>query len=317
MLFLFLVLVSSSLFSQTIKLSSVAPESTPWGQGLNQMAAEWSKISNGRVRLRIFHGGIAGTESDSVRKMRLGQIQGVSVSPVGLGAMVPELWGMVIPGVIKSREELSFVLADIEDELAGTFRENGYEVLTWSNAGWIRFFSTEAIRSPEDLRGLRIAATSFHEDFNIVLRNLGMQTVSTSASEILTSLNSGLVDSLIYVPLGVAGFQWFAIADKMSNVDIAPLYGAIVMDSRAWNRIPDQYHEEFREVAERIGKDIEIELDVLEKEAIDIMVEYGLEVIESTEAEKATWVDVLEEARVDLQETFFFSRDHAGFACLA
>ena len=300
-----LVLMSSLVFAQTIKISSVAPASTPWGKGLNQLASEWAKISNGRVKVQIFHGGIAGTESDAVRKMRLGQLHGASASPVGLGAIVPDLWGMVVPGVIRDKDELEFVLADMENEFDAAFRKSGYEVLTWSSAGWMRYFSTQAISHPDDLKGLRIAAQDFDENINVILRNLGLQTVGSSSAEVLTSLNSGLLDTIMYVPLGVAGFQWFGVANKMTDVNIAPLYGAIIVDSRSWNRIPKQYHEEFKAVARRIGKDIEVELDKLEREAINIMKANGLEVVTSTASEKRAWEEVFANARRDLQDELF------------
>ena len=296
-----------SLCAQTLKIASIAPESTPWGQGLNQMAAEWSKITNGRVRLQIFHGGVAGNEVDIVRKMRLGQVHGAASSPLGLNTLVPLFWGLLIPGIIQTGDELDYLLEELEEDFSQTFRDEGYEIMTWSNSGWLKFFTRDAVRKPGDLRGQKIATTGYDEGFNTILRNLGMQTVSTSSAEVLTGLNSGLIDALIYAPLGVAGFQWFAVADNMLELQIAPFFGAIVIDSRSWKRIPQQYHEELKESAEKIGKQIVAELDELEREGVELMQSYGLNVANPSGTELEQWYELFESARKDLEDEEYFS----------
>lgn len=303
-----LVLLALGMVSagaQTVKIASIAPESTPWGEGLNRMAAEWSQITNGRVRVRVFHGGVAGDEQDFVRKIRLGQLQGAAVTTVGLTTVVPELWGMVMPGVIESDEELNYVLDSLEEDLDRSFRDEGYEILTWSNAGWLKFFSTQEIRSPEDLGGLKVATGDFVEDINEVMRGMGMQPVPLSSPEILSGLNSGLIDSVLYAPLGVAGFQWFGVTNQMLDLPVAPFFGAIYIDERTWRRIPEQYHEELMESAERIGVEIESKLAGLEEDALELMQEYGLEIISISSQQEDQWYEVFEQKRDELNSSYF------------
>lgn len=303
--FFLCILMSMSLAAQTIKVASIAPEATPWGQGLNQIAAEWSRATNGRVRLKIFHGGVAGSEIDVVRKMRLGQLQGMTASPLGLNTMVPKLWGLSLPGIIQTGEELDYILVEFEEELNTAFREAGYEILTWSNSGWLNFFTRDPIPAPGDLRGMKIASTGYDEGFNTILRNLGMQTVNTSSTEVLTGLNSGLLDALIYAPLGVAAFQWFAIADNMLTLQIAPFFGAVVMDVRSWKRIPSQYHDELKEIAKKVGAGMEDELDELEAQALGLMQEFGLDVIDPSASELEEWYKVFADARQEWDARYF------------
>ncbi len=299
------ILLGMSVGAQTLKIASLAPEATPWGQGLNQMASEWAKATNGRVRLKIFHGGVVGNEVDVIRKMRLGQIHGTTSSPIGLNTMVPPMWGLVIPGIIQTGEELDFILEEFEDELNTLFQNAGYEILTWSNSGWLKFFTTDQIQSPDDLRGMKISTANFDDGFNTILRNLGMQTISLDATEILTGLNSGLLNAIVYAPLAVAGFQWFSVANNMLDLQIAPFFGAVVMDSRSWNRIPEQYHEELRAIAQRIGKEMEDQLNTLEQEGIELMQTYGLSVNEPRGSDLEDWYDLFAEARKDLDDRYF------------
>ncbi|MCK5251256.1 MAG: TRAP transporter substrate-binding protein DctP, partial [Spirochaetaceae bacterium] len=69
---LFLLHLPLSLSALTIKLASPLPEGTEWDNTLRRMADEWSDITDGQIRMRIYPGGIAGDEGDMVRKMRIG-----------------------------------------------------------------------------------------------------------------------------------------------------------------------------------------------------------------------------------------------------
>jgi len=73
-----LFFIVSPLFAQakvTIRLASLVPENTAWGAGINRMAAEWSKITNGEVEIIVFHNGTAGGEGEVLRKLKINQIQ--------------------------------------------------------------------------------------------------------------------------------------------------------------------------------------------------------------------------------------------------
>ncbi len=291
-LLLLLLLFAQNIGAQVIRIASLAPESTPWGQGLNRIAAEWSRITRGRIQVRIFHGGVAGDESDTIRKMRLGQIQGAVLTTAGLATVVPATLGLSVPGVIESEDELDLVLAELGDELNSLFSENGYEILGWSNAGWIKFFSTSPIIRPDDLVSVKIASGTLPEEINQVFRNLGMQPVPLTSPEILGGLNSGLIDTVIYAPLGVAGYQWFGVADNMLELQVAPFLGNILMDQRAWNRIPEEFHDELKAATDRIGREIAGELAGLERDAMELMTRFGLQVNEITPEIRQQWMGV-------------------------
>ena len=94
----------------TIKLGSLAPAGSPWDKGLSRLAAEWQKISNGTVELKVYPGGIVGDESDMTRKMRIGQLNAAGLSGVGLFRIYPEIVTVQLPLFIRSNEELDYVL---------------------------------------------------------------------------------------------------------------------------------------------------------------------------------------------------------------
>ncbi|MBI2461200.1 MAG: TRAP transporter substrate-binding protein DctP, partial [Candidatus Rokubacteria bacterium] len=59
----------------TIKLGTLAPEGSSFYRLIRDMAEAWQEASGGRIRVRIYPGGVAGDDPDMVRKMRVGQLQ--------------------------------------------------------------------------------------------------------------------------------------------------------------------------------------------------------------------------------------------------
>ena len=278
-----------SLPAQEVKLASVAPEASPYGRALNQLANEWREISDGRVRLRIYHNGIAGDEADILRKMRIGQLQAAVLTSSGMKQVVPEVFSVSVPFLIGSERELSYVMDDIRPDLNREFERNRLHVLAWSRAGWVHFFSKEPVTLPADLKRQRLAADPNDEELLQAFRIMGYRPIPILQSELLTSLNSGLVDAFYTSPLIAAGFQWFGVAPNMLDLKVAPFLGAIVISDRAWRRIPGRIKDELQAAAQGVADQIETEIRDLEREALETMQEFGLAIQEITPEQAQAW----------------------------
>ena len=62
-----IMILTDCLQALTIKIGTIAPLRSPWVRELKKLGLEWTKITNGKVTLKIYAGGIAGGEDDMVR----------------------------------------------------------------------------------------------------------------------------------------------------------------------------------------------------------------------------------------------------------
>ena len=289
------VFLVGGISAQVVKIATIAPENSPWGEGLKRMASEWSRISNGRVRVNLFFNGIAGSEEESIRKMRIGQLNGLALTSSGMNVLSDAVLTLSSPRLVRNDAELDMLLRDMSGTFEGYLREQNVEVLAWSQGGWIRLFSTLEIRTPDELRQVRLALSPSDQEMNEALGTLGFRGVSVTTNEVLTSLNSGLIDSFLYSPIGAAGFQWFAVAPYMLELEFAPFLGAIIIDSRTWRQIPAQFKEEMLASARRIGEDIGGAIRNLETQAIETMSRYGLQTVSLSADETRLWEEFFQE----------------------
>ncbi len=260
-----------------IKLATLVPDGSVWDKALRRMGAEWGRATDGRVDLRVYPGGVAGDEPDVIRKMRIGQIQAGTITISGLAEIDPAFRVLGIPLFYDSYEELFEVLDRLEPTLAEKLRSRGFELVHWGHAGWVRLFSEKPIRTIDDLRPLKIFVWA-GEDETVQwwVRN-GFKPVALAATDIMTGLQTGMIEVLPTTPLAALSLQWFRQTPYMSELGLAPLVGATIVTRRAWERISEADRAAIRATARKLEAELEREIPAQDDRAIREMRNRGLE----------------------------------------
>jgi len=272
-----------------IKMASLAPEGSPWHQVLQEIAQDWRDLSDNQVHLQIYAGGVLGDESDMVRKMRLKQVHAAALTAEGLSYIDKGIYGLSLPLLADNYTELDWIRAQVEPELRRRYEEKGFIVLAWADVGWVYWFSRKPVKTPEDLRGLRLFTWAGDPNSPRLWKTAGFQAVSLSAMDILPGLQTGLIDAIDSTPMTVASFQWFGIAKYMTNLPWAAMTGGLVISKRSWERIPGELRPRLRAAVEKRALRVKNEIRYMDAEAVAVMKEHGLEVVEITDEERAQW----------------------------
>jgi TRAP-type C4-dicarboxylate transport system substrate-binding protein len=119
----------------TLKLATLAQEGSPWVEELRQVAWQWERVSGGRVRLKIYAGGVAGEEPDMLRKLRIGQLQGAALTQLGLGELEPDILTISVPFLVRDEGELDLLLEAARSRYVGMFAGQGYVLAALPKAG--------------------------------------------------------------------------------------------------------------------------------------------------------------------------------------
>jgi TRAP-type transport system periplasmic protein len=275
--FLLFLMVGYS-YTLEIKLGSLAPAGSPWDKSLRELAAEWQEISGGKVRLKIYHGGIAGDEDAIIRKMRLRQLHAAALSGVGMNQISKGPLAISTPMLVRTDDELEYILEKTTPYFEKELEKKQFITVMWTFAGWTHYFGREPITYPDDLKKQKLWVWDVSSEQTQVWKKAGFNPVPLAATEILTALQSGMIDALLATPLTAAASQWFAFADNMCELKFAPMIAGIVISKSVWEKIPDAIKPELLESAKRIQKKITEETMRADEEAIAIMKQNGLTV---------------------------------------
>jgi TRAP-type C4-dicarboxylate transport system substrate-binding protein len=288
------LICASQAGALVIKVGSVAPEGSPWDKALKRIALDWQKISGGRVTMKIYSGGIAGDEPDMIRKMRINQIQAAAMTGSGLGKIDPDLLVYQLPFLAQTDEELDYLFEQLRPELENLLENKGFTFLAIIKSGWLRFFSTEKVITPEDFRKLKFFVMEGSPEIDQAWKAMGFHIVPLPPNDAFAALQSGMVEVFSASPLTAAAMQWFALAPHMTDFYWTPLTAGLIISNQAWRRIPAELRPKLKEATQRALYDLEAEIMAVENQATDIMIQNGLVIHEVPPAALQQWQDLVE-----------------------
>lgn len=301
-----LIICSGTLISKPIiiKLATLAPEGTEYYNLLLEMGQRWQEETNGEVILRIYPNGVVGRESDTIRKMRIGQIQASAMSSIGLADLTDQIQAFTIPMKFKDYDDVENVKEVMFDDISNGLSESGFKLLFLVDIGWVYWFSANEISVPEDLRNAKIYTTAGDYVTVELFKRFGFNAIPVSETDILTSLQTGMINSMQTVPILSLSSGWFALMPNMLDLKWAVFIGAVIIDERVWSKIRPEHQKVMMEVAQEIGKKYQENGRKTDTQAIEMMKEYGMKVKTPTDEELKIWEDFKEEIIPDVIDTY-------------
>jgi TRAP-type C4-dicarboxylate transport system substrate-binding protein len=278
----------------TIKLGSLAPTGSPFDLAIRRLAAEWQTVSGGTVVLKTYSGGIAGDEPDMVRKIRIGQLGAAAITVSGLNGIFHGVKSLSYPLFIKTDGELVYVLQKMRPHMEQEFEKRGFKVMMWSPGGWVYFFSRYPIVGPDDLRKQKLWVWAGDPDEVQAWQSAGFQVVPLASTDIMTSLQGGMIDAVITSPLIAASNQWFGIMKNMCGEKLGPLWGGLAVSMRTWNSIPADLKPKLMESAQKIADSLGEEVKKADQDAITVMQKYGLKITQMPEKQRIQWEQLVD-----------------------
>jgi len=233
--------VASGASAQTtIRVATVAPVNSFYHKALLDMGAEWEAKTSGRVKLTVYAGGTQGSEEATLRMMRPGvdQLQG-NLLTTGLSSIDDAFSVFGIPFFFASNAEGQHVLERLAPMLEKRLEAKGFKLLAWGSAGWVQLFSKTPINTLADVKAAKLFTTQGDDRLVQWYKKNGFNPVALNSSDIPAQmrLSTGMIDAAPLPPYPAMLMQVFRDAKYMLDVNVAPLFGALVLTNTAWNKI--------------------------------------------------------------------------------
>lgn len=278
-----------------IRLGTLLPQGSSQYQTLEKMGQEWRNATKGGVALTIYAGGAMGSEDDSVRRMRIGQLQAATISVGGLSEIDPAVGALQkIPMLYRSLDEVDYVRTKMAAEMERRLEQKGFVVLFWGDAGWVQIFSRQVITRPDDLKKTKLFVTADDKEEIEIIKSLRLQPVPLEWTDVLISLQTGLVDTVPSTPFLCLAGQFDLSAKHLLQLNYVPLIGATVITKKTWDALTPANRDEMRKVAIEAGKQMQIRSRAENSAAIEAMKRRGLQVHPVPPELEAEWRRFLE-----------------------
>jgi TRAP-type C4-dicarboxylate transport system substrate-binding protein len=292
--------------TEVIKIGTLAPKASPWGQVFTVWEKAVKEKSNGAVELQFFYNGQQGDEGAMVGKMKAGQLDGAAVTAVGLGKIYKPISALQMPGLFTSWAKLDAARDAMKGEFEKGLNDNGFMSVGWGDVGAVHVMSKGFdIRSPDDIKGKKPYMWRDDVVQPILYQVIGGVTpVPLNVPEVLPNLNTGAINVVNAPSLAAEQLQWSSKLDTITSDVSAMAIGALVFSSKRIDALP----ADLKAIVTDTGKIAAMALTKRIRNEDDAA--YGrmkgkMKVVDLTADERAKWQAIFQQTRARLAQGTF------------
>ena len=228
---LFAVLLwSSGGLAQTLKIATLAPEGSIWMVEMRAGAKVIESRTEGRVKFRFYGGGVQGNDNQVRRKMRIGQLHGATFTSGTLGEFVADTEVYALPLTFNNMDEVLYVRERMDSKIRQLLEDNGQVNFGIAGAGVGYLMSNEPIQRLDDMSGQKTWVQEGDEIAYGAFKSLGISPVTMPLTDVLTGLQTELLDSVSVSPVGAVVLQLHTKLKYITDLQLSYVYGALIID---------------------------------------------------------------------------------------
>ena len=274
-----------------IKFALLAPEGSTWHRVLKDFDKEVYEKSGGRMKLKIYAGGVAGDETDILRKIRIGQMHAGGFTGLGLGEIVPDVRVKELPFLLDSYAQVDKVNEALLPHFEKSFLEKGFVYLGNAEAGFVYILSNKAIRNLKDSQGVKFWMWAGDPLAEALFKEFKITPIPLALPDVLTSLQTNLIDAVYAPPLGAVALQWFTRTKYMTNVRFTNSTGGMVVSKKYFDTLPADLQKILKEAATKSCRAL-IEVTRTDNEkSIEAMKRSGIQLVDVNPADLQQFVN--------------------------
>lgn len=291
----------------TLKIATVTPEGSQWMKDMRASAKEIKERTEGRVKVKYYGGGIMGNDTKVLGRIRIGSLQGGAFTPVALSELYPELNLYGLPLVFDSEEEAAYVRERMDEKLRKGLEDAGFVSFGFAAGGFAIVMSNKPVNTLDDLKGKKVWVPEGDTVSYASMEALSLSPVTLPLTDVLTGLQTGLIDIVAMSPIGALVLQWHTKVKYMTELPLAYTIGFMAVDKRAFGKLSEEDQAIVRDVMEATYRNFDKANLQDNHDARDALVNSGIESVPYEESEYQAIRTVLEKSNRRIGEDGGFS----------
>ena len=291
----------------TLKIATVTPEGSQWMKDMRESAKEIKERTDGRVQIKYYGGGVMGNDTKVLGKIRIGALQGGAFTPAALSDIYPDLNIYGMPLVFDSEEEAAYVRERLDSKLQEGLEAAGFINFGFASGGFAIVMSNTPVKGLDDLKGKRVWVPEGDSISYASMEALSLAPVTLPLTDVLTGLQTGLIDIVAMSPIGALVLQWHTKIKYMTEIPLVYTVGFMAVDKRAFNKLSDADQQVVRDVMQETYEKFDRSNLEDNREARDALLNAGIESVPFDADEVARLRDRLMESNRKLGQEGAFS----------
>ena len=288
--------------AEELRIATLAPADSQWMRDMQAGGERVSELTDGRVVLKFRAGGVAGSDEQVLRKIRIGDLQGGAFTLGGLAPLYPGLNTYGIPLMFRSLDEIDYVRARLDARLAAGLEEAGFVSLGFSEGGFSNLMSNIPVSHVDDLRRQKIWVPDNDRISFEILESLRLAPVPLEVSDALLGLERGLVDVVVASPVVALVLQWHTKTRYRTELPVTYSMGTFAVDASVFYDLAPGDQQVMRTVIGEVMAGIDRDSRADNEEARRIMAGMGIETVQVNDADVELWRQIIEEQLPEIRQ---------------
>ena len=284
-----LAINSPVALAKTIKIATLSPEGTFWMKQMRAGAKEIKKKTEGRVKFKFYPGGVMGNDENVLRKIRIGQLHGGAITITNLTHSTPDVTMYGLPFIFSSLDDAKKIREKTDPVLSQEIEDHGFVNFGFAQGGFTYLMSKEKVSSLDDLKQQKSWVPENSDVGLSVYRNIGVSPISLPLSDVLTGLQTGLINNVITSPIGALALQWHTHVNYVVDLPLNYLAAMMIIDKKVFNKLSKSDQEIVREVMGDVYRKIDEQNMVDNVSARKALINQGVEFVSLSDSEKEEW----------------------------
>lgn len=266
--------------TKMLYLGHTLPQTHPVHKGILEFKRVLELRSDGKLKVKIFPDGQLGTERETLELLQIGSVAATKVSAATLSNFVPEYNILGIPYLYRNKEHMFNVL---EGSVGKSILEKGSKFwlrgLCYYDAGSRSFYtSNKAIRTPEDLKGLKIRVQNNQMAINMV-NSMGGAATPLAYGELYSAIQQGVVDGAENNPPSFVSSNHYEISKYYTLDEHSSVPDVLLIGTKYWNKLSKEERIWVQEAADQSAQAQKVYWRESVNESMKIIKDWGVEVI--------------------------------------
>ena len=303
----FLISSEYTLAQVQIKIATLAPQNSDWAEKFQRGSIEIQERTENRVKLKFYWGGAQGNAKKILQKIKIRQLHGGTFSPTDFQEIYPDLNIYGLPFLFKDFDEVDYVRDRVDNQLEQGFKNLGFNTYGFAGGGFAYILSNEPIREYEDLKNKKIWLPQGDLISYEAMKSLNLLPVPLPMTDVLTGLQTGLIDIVAIPPVVALALQWHTKINYITRVPVLYAMGFLAIDSKIINRINTDDQKVLNEVINRIYSEVDSNSQQDSENAYEALSKIGIQEIQFDGDEYQKLTDLLEEPTKKMANDGFYS----------
>lgn len=256
---------------------------------MREAAGDIKKRTDGRVNFKFYSGGVMGSDDSVLRKIKIGQLHGGAVTGGSLLGVYPDLSIYSLPFVFRSLEEVDIVRSELDPILIKGLEEAGFVTFGLAEGGFAYLMANNKLQTTEELKQQKIWVVTGDRVSQAVFESASIAPIPLPLSDVMTGLQTGLINTVITSPIGAISLQWYTRVKYFTDTPVAYFFGLLTVNKKVFDKIDSADQNVIREVMARTFADINAQNRLDNLAAREALKNQGIEFVDISPEILQTW----------------------------